>query len=287
MPELPEVEVVKRSLKSLMLNKTIRYFVIKNSKLRYKIDHKQFSNIKNVKVKSISRKSKYLIISLSNNLCVLIHLGMTGKFFFVKKNDLKKLSFYYNKNDYIKKHDHLIMVLRNNNKVVYNDVRKFGFIKIIEKNHLFKSKHLKNLGPEPLTKKFNLGYSLGYFKNRNLNIKNCLMSQSFISGIGNIYANEILFKSKIIPTKAVKELKKHKVKNLIIATKKILKSSIEKGGSSIQNFKSANGMEGTFQDNFKVYNREGLKCSRINCYAIIKKQIIGQRSTFFCPKCQK
>ena len=85
------------------------------------------------------------------------------------------------------------------------------------------------------------------------------MSQSFISGIGNIYANEILFKSKIIPTKAVKELKKHKVKNLIIATKKILKSSIEKGGSSIQNFKSANGMEGTFQDNFKVYNREGLK----------------------------
>ena len=206
---------------------------------------------------------------------------MTGKFFFVKKNDLKKLSFYYNKNDYIKKHDHLIMVLRNNNKVVYNDVRKFGFIKIIEKNHLFKSKHLKNLGPEPLTNKFNLGYSLGYFKNRNLNIKNCLMSQSFISGIGNIYANEILFKSKIIPTKAVKELKKHKVKNLIIATKKILKSSIEKGGSSIQNFKSANGMEGTFQDNFKVYNREGLKCSRINCYAIIKKQIIGQRSTFF------
>ena len=171
MPELPEVEVVKKSLESKIKNLTIKRVFINNNKLRYKIDDKEFSKIKGFKITSIKRRSKYLLLNLQQKLTILAHLGMTGKFFIYNKNKKYKTSFYYSlkKND--SKHDHLTLYLSKGFKLIYNDVRKFGFIKIFKSQDIYECKHLKFLGPEPLTKYFNTSYIKNYFYNKKKKLK--------------------------------------------------------------------------------------------------------------------
>ena len=287
MPELPEVEVVKKSLESRIKNLTIKRVVINNNKLRYKIDAKELSKIEGLKIVSIKRRSKYLLISLENNLTILAHLGMTGKFFIFDKNKKYKTSFYYtlNKND--SKHDHLTLFLNKGLKVVYNDVRKFGFIKLFQSQNVYDCNHLRFLGPEPLTKYFNVKYINNYFLSKKIKIKDLLMNQKFIAGLGNIYCNEILFLCKISPNRIVKKINKQELIEIVKYTKKILKKSIYQGGSSIKDFTSTEGQGGNFQQTFNVYNREKEKCKTKKCTGIIKKIVTSGRSSFFCPRCQK
>ena len=287
MPELPEVEVVKKSLESRIKNLTIKRVVINNNKLRYKIDAKELSKIEGLKIVSIKRRSKYLLISLENKLTILAHLGMTGKFFIFDKNKKYKTSFYYtlNKND--SKHDHLTLFLNKGLKVVYNDVRKFGFIKLFQSQNVYECNHLKFLGPEPLTKYFNVKYINNYFLSKKIKIKDLLMNQKFIAGLGNIYCNEILFLCRINPTRIVEKINKREVTKIVKFTKEILKKSISQGGSSIKNFVSAEGENGNFQQTFNVYNREKKKCKTKKCLGIIKKITTSGRSSFFCAICQK
>ena len=209
MPELPEVEVVKRSLTSKVKNLVIKRVKVNDSKLRYPVDKKKIRKIAGLKIKKIERRSKFLLFFFSKNIVMLVHFGMTGKFFFINKKNTKfKTSFYYNiDKSKEKKHDRIIFFLNKNQKLIYNDVRKFGFIKFLEKKNYNDSFHLKNLGPEPLKKIFNINYFKKYIKGRNRVIKDILMDQNFLSGIGNIYANEILFLSKIRPLRSVKTLK--------------------------------------------------------------------------------
>ena len=167
MPELPEVEVVKRSLATKLKNLIIKRVFINNNKLRYRINNKKLYKIKNLKIISVTRRSKYLLINLNKNYTILAHLGMTGKFFIIdNKNKKYKTSFYYSlkKND--SKHDHLTLYLSKGFKLIYNDVRKFGFIKIFKSQDIYECKHLKFLGPEPLTKYFNTSYIKNYFYNK-------------------------------------------------------------------------------------------------------------------------
>ena len=163
MPELPEVEVVKKSLVRKLKNLTIKRVFVNNSKLRYKINNKDFSKVKDLKILSIKRRSKYLLINLERNLTILAHLGMTGKFFIYEKEKKYKTSFYYylKKND--SKHDHITFFLNKGSKLIYNDVRKFGFIKLFQSQNIYKCDHLKLLGPEPLNKNFNVSYINNYF----------------------------------------------------------------------------------------------------------------------------
>ena len=214
---------------------------------------------------------------------------MTGKFFFLDRTNTKyKTSFYYNideKKD--KKHDRVIFNLSNNQKLIYNDVRKFGFIKFLNKDLLSKNLHLKKLGPEPLHKKFTLNYFRNYILGKNRVIKETLMDQTFVSGLGNIYANEILFFSKIKPTKKTKDLLDRDIKKIIKFTKKILFEAIKLGGSSIKDFSSGNGKKGLFQQHFSVYGRKGEKCTNKTCNDNIIKIVIASRASFYCPKCQK
>ena len=213
MPELPEVEVVKKSLEEKIKNLTVKRVFINNNKLRYKINNKEFYKIKGYKIISIKRRSKYLLINLDHNLTILVHLGMTGKFFIEDSNNKKqKTSFYYSikKND--SKHDHISLYFNKGFKLIYNDVRKFGFLKILKSENIYKCKHLKFLGPEPLTKKFNLNYMKKYLLNKKTNIKNLLMNQKFVAGLGNIYCNEILFLSKINPHRIAGNIKKKRIK---------------------------------------------------------------------------
>ncbi len=289
MPELPEVEVVKRSLERNILNSIIKKVKIKDANLRYKVDKIGLSKLIGKKIIKIERRSKFLIFEIGKTYRLLVHLGMTGKFFLTDNKDNKfKTSFYYFLN-YKKdqKHDRVIFVLNNKQKLIYNDVRKFGFIKIYSSNSITKSQHLTHLGPEPLEKNWNFSYLKKYVFRKERSIKNILMDQKCVSGLGNIYVNEILFLSRIKPVRQATKLKNLEIEKIIKFSKKILKNSIKLGGSTIKDFSSENGKKGDFQQHFKVYGRENQDCSNIDCNSKIIRTVISNRATFFCKDCQK
>ena len=289
MPELPEVEVVKRSLSKKIQNLIIKKVKINDENLRYKVNRDELSKLVGKRIKNIKRRSKYLIFKIGKNKIMLVHLGMTGKFFFInKKNQKYKTSFYYSLNEAKdEKHNRIIFFFANKQKLIYNDIRKFGFIKIFSAKKLNKNSHIKNLGPEPLGKKFNSDYLQRYFKNRNRSIKDILMDQRCIAGLGNIYVNEVLFLSGISPIRKVHKLKNFEVKKIIYNIKKILKNSIKLGGSSIKDFSSDDGKKGIFQQHFKIYGRKGEKCSNADCNSKIIRRVISNRASFICRSCQK
>ena len=289
MPELPEVEVVKKSLENQILNLTIKDVKLNDINLRYKVKKQEINKIIGLKILRIERRSKYLLFFFNKDIVMLVHLGMTGKFFFINKKKKKyKTSFYYDLNeDKDKKHDRIIFELSNKQQLIYNDIRKFGFIKIINQVSLDQNVHLKYLGPEPLSTKFNFKYFKGYIKGKKRTIKDILMDQKFISGLGNIYVNEILFFSGVKPTKKTKNLSVVEIKKIIKFTKKIISKAIIYGGSSIKDFSSVSGKKGSFQQHFCVYGKKGEKCSNKNCNNLMDKIVISNRASFYCYKCQK
>ena len=285
MPELPEVEIVKQSLDKNIKSKIIKKVIVRNRNLRKKIEKNFEIYLKNKKVIKITRYSKYIIIHLTNSLFCIFHLGMSGTIHLVKnqKKKITNLSFYKSL-QLPKKHNHIEFRFDNFN-IVYNDPRRFGFFELIKsKKDLFKK--LNILGPEPFSSTFNFIYLKNFFKKKEKNIKNFLMDQNFVSGIGNIYANEILYFCKINPNKKAKNLKNKDLKKIIYNSKLVLKQAIKLGGSSIRNFQNISGIKGNFQNNFKVYQRENLNCLRKNCHGKIQKINISKRSTFFCNNCQ-
>ena len=288
MPELPEVEVVRRSLQSFIKGLEIKKVSIFNRNLRYKIRRDFDKKIINQKIIFIRRRSKFLLLGLENHSVILIHLGMTGKIFIINNSSQKvfKTSFYY-ENKINKKHNHIMIKFNKFIKLIYNDVRKFGFVKIIPSGSIKENNHLRLLGPEPLNKSFNIKYFNTKVKNIKKNVKNLLMDQKLVSGLGNIYVNEILHLSSVNPLKVSKNLKIHQTKKIVKNTKKILLKAIKSGGSSIRDFKGASGKKGNFQQKFMVYDRNGQVCKKTGCHGKIKKIYISNRSTFYCLKCQK
>ena len=288
MPELPEVEVVKRSLESQIINLTLKKVKINDGNLRYKVKKQDLKKIIGLKIQKIIRRSKYLLFFFDKNFTMVAHLGMTGKFFLINKNKkIFKTSFYYQIEDSLKKHNRIIFYFSGNLQLIFNDVRKFGFIKIFSKNNINNVEHLKLLGPEPLSSNFNFEYFKSYLKGKKRNIKDLLMDQKFLSGLGNIYANEILFLSKINPKRKIVKLTDQNIINIIKHTKTVLKKAISLGGSSIKNFSNSEGKKGNFQQLFNVYGRKNEKCSNADCNGKIKKINLSNRSSFFCVLCQK
>ena len=289
MPELPEVEVVKKSLINKTQNLIVKAVKINDGRLRYKINRDKIKKIIGLKFKKISRRSKYLLFFFNKDIVMLVHLGMTGKFFFVNQKSKKyKTSFYYDLNEVKdKKHDRIIFNLSNNQKLIYNDIRKFGFIKLIKRDNVDNNVHLKHLGPEPLSAKFNIGYFKNYIKGKERTIKDLLMDQKFISGLGNIYVNEILFFSGIRPSKKINKLKNFEIRRIIKFSKKVISKAIILGGSSIKDFSSSSGKKGSFQQHFCVYGKKDKSCANTKCEGTVRKIVIANRASFFCNKCQK
>ena len=286
MPELPEIEIVKRCLFKMINKAKIIDIKINNRNLRYKITPEFRKSLIGEKILKISRRSKYLIFYFKRKI-LLTHLGMSGKLLIVRGCDNKifKTSFYYDLN--VKnKHNHIYFKLNNDLVLIYNDVRRFGFFKIYNTTKIKRISFLKKLGLEPFNKKINIKYFRNFIEKRNSSIKNLLMDQTFISGLGNIYVNEALFMSKIKPIRQCSGLSNNEITKLILNIRKILKFSISKGGSSIKNFQNTIGKSGNFQHYFSVYEREDKKCSRISCGGKINKIKISNRSSFYCNKCQ-
>ena len=287
MPELPEVEIVKRSLFKIVNNAKINGIKVYNNNLRYKLPKNFCNQLINKKITKISRRSKYLIFHFKNKY-LLLHLGMTGKLLILRRKDNQvfKTSFYYDLN-ILPKHNHIYFSLSNCFNLIYNDVRRFGYFKYYEKTKINEISFLKKLGPEPLNSYFNKNYFIKFIKKRKKNIKNLLMDQTFVSGLGNIYVNEVLYLSKINPLKLCSKLSIKNINNLVKNIKLVLKKAIAHGGSTIKDFKNLSGKSGNFQQFFKVYGMENKNCSRISCKNKIKKILISNRATFYCDNCQR
>ena len=281
-----KVEIVRQSLDKKIQKKKVKKVIIRNRNLRIKIPYIFEKFLENKTIVKVSRFSKYLIIHLSDNQFCLIHLGMSGTIHlidFENKKNFTNLSFY-NSPFLPKKHNH-IEIIFDKFRIIYNDPRRFGFFQIIKNTKDLKNRFI-HLGPEPFNGKFNLKYFKNFIKNKTKTIKDLLIDQKFVSGIGNIYASEILFLSKVNPNKKIKLLSKKECNKIISNSKKVLLDAINKGGSSIRDFKNTDGSKGGFQDSFKVYQREGKNCKRVNCNGKILKKVITNRSTFFCNYCQ-
>ena len=285
MPELPEVEITKRSLTKQILHKKVSSVTIINPKLRYNLRMEKLNLLEGKVVKKITRRSKYILIFFSDSNVMLIHLGMTGRFYFNQTKHRKIDTSFYNNTDIITKHDHL-KIKFGRSSLIYNDIRKFGFIKRIHKKNIVTTNHLSKLGYEPLSNKFCFNYLKSKIFNKKSPIKNLLMNQSIVAGLGNIYVNEILHFCKIYPEKFGCKICDKNIRKLVRVIKKILKNAIIAGGSTINNYHNSEGKTGSYQKNFNVYDREGEECLRTSCNGKIRRIIHSGRSIFYCSKCQ-
>ncbi|MCC2677702.1 MAG: hypothetical protein K0R29_278 [Pseudobdellovibrio sp.] len=271
MPELPEVEVVCRELSDLIpKNKSIANWDFYRPDIRFKIPKKKLQNLCGQPITAVRRRAKYILFELREHF-IVSHLGMTGSW-------RKELNFSVRG-----KHDHLSFELADGSHFIFNDPRRFGFIEVVEKGEL--GKRFAGLGVEPLQPETDFEKLTSIFKALKSPIKTALMNQKLIVGIGNIYASEILYASRVSPLKKASKVTREQYGLIWKNTRVILEKAISKGGSTIENYKSAMGESGGYQDEFFVYGREQELC-RI-CHNPIKMKVMAGRSTFWCASCQK
>ena len=277
MPELPEVETAKKYLKQSLLNLKIINIQSNVSKLRWTINPEIKIIFNNTIILKIDRIGKYILINTSNKKTIILHLGMSG-YLRINEENFKKI-----------KHDHIIINFlgKNGNKksLVFNDQRRFGYIDFHNTSSLQKHFLIKNLGIDGLSKSLKHDFLSTIFFKKTIRIKSALLDQKIICGIGNIYASEILFYSKIHPLKKVNHLRKDEIKSLILNINIVLSKAVLDGGTTIKDYKQPNGKVGYFQQKLKVYGRDKLKC--YDCSSIIFKLNINKRATYICPECQK
>lgn len=271
MPELPEVETVRRTLKNLVLNEVIlKADVFWDSIIEYPKVEEFKKRIQNQKILDFKRRGKWLIFVLEDDV-LLSHLRMEGKFFLKKEEDT------------LSKHEHVVFYLKSGLQLRYHDTRKFGRMHLLKKEEMYSKKPLIDLGLEPWDLNLTSTYLKEKLKHKTIPIKTCLLDQSIMVGNGNIYADEVLFLSKIHPLKKSNNLTKKNLDDIILNTRKVLESAIEQGGTTIRSFEYKEGVHGRFQNELKVH---GMKTCPI-CKGEILKITVGGRGTYYCPTCQK
>jgi len=270
-PELPEIETIKQGLAPIVEGQVITRVIVRQRQLRLPIT----KNLSKILVKQIihklKRRGKYLLFYCDKG-CLLIHLGMSGVLTLVSQQNT------------LKKHDHVDICFKNGSCLRFNDPRRFGCMLWIDGDPL-KHKLLENLGVEPLSKNFDAKYLFAKTQKRNVSIKQFLMNNKMVVGIGNIYVAEFLFKTKIHPATKAKNLTLAQCRKIVCATKSILKRAIKAGGTTFRDYRKADGELGYFQQKLFVYGRQGEECK--TCGVKLKSIVLGQRSTVFCPNCQK
>lgn len=273
MPELPEVETVKETLKRKLIGKKITACTVLYPNLIAEPTACEFQKrIVGQTIHDMKRRGKWLLFELDQDV-LLSHLRMEGKYFFRKKEDS------------ITKHEHIIFELDDITQLRYQDTRKFGRMYLIDKEKVADTKPLNELGLEPWDNHLTISYLKTCYQKKQLPIKTVLLDQSIITGIGNIYADEILFLSKINPLKKAKDLTDQELKNIIQNTQEVLSLAIKAGGTTIRSYTSSEGVTGRFQQELYVHSKEGESCK--NCQTKIMKIKVGGRGTYYCPNCQK
>ncbi|WP_341787547.1 bifunctional DNA-formamidopyrimidine glycosylase/DNA-(apurinic or apyrimidinic site) lyase [Rickettsia endosymbiont of Cantharis rufa] len=271
MPELPEVETLKNSLKDKLIGLVIENIELKRDNLRYKLSPLLATEILNTNILDVRRRAKYLIIDFNNDYSLIVHLGMSGRFTLQHSN--------YEAT----KHDHVIFDLSNGEKLIFNDTRRFGMIYSF-KTVLLEKEFFYNLAIEPLSDLLTLGYLKSKLIARKIPIKNLIMDNGIIVGVGNIYASESLHLAQINPDKLGSNLRDDEIENLIKSIRKVLTKAITAGGTTLKDFVNGNSKPGYFTQQLMVYGREGQKC--LNCSGTIIKTKHSGRATFYCETCQ-
>ena len=273
MPELPEIESLKQTLKPYIQGETLHRARVLTRNLRFPIPKNFTRQVKNRKVIKLNRRGKYLLIELEGEQILLVHLGMSGSLVFYPKHNPKK-------------HDHVLFQF-SKGMLVFNDPRRFGLIDVFPKAKLPEHPRLNKLGAEPLDPNWKAKDLAEKLQHRSSPIKTILFDQKLIAGLGNIYICEALFDARIHPQKSANRLNPDQYQKLHRAIKNQLRRAIKAGGTTIKDYLNAKGKKGTFQHQFRVYARKGEKCPHPQCSARIAQIVQAQRSTFYCPKCQK
>lgn len=283
MPELPEVETVRRGLLPVMEGHVIARATVNRDGLRWPFPPDMAARLSGARVTALRRRSKYILADLSNDETLLIHLGMSGRMLISGQ----MLGSFHHDHPAPQKHDHVVLDMESGARVIFNDARRFGAMDLLSTARADSHPLLAALGPEPLGNAFDESYLIGRLKGRNTPIKSALLDQQIIAGLGNIYVCETLFRARISPQTKAGALTERQVAGLVPLIREVLAEAIEAGGSSLRDFRQADGELGYFQHSFQVYGREGQPCATPGCQATIGRIVQSGRSSFYCPTCQR
>jgi len=294
MPELPEVETVRRGLQPAMEGSKILKAEARRKDLRFPFQKDFIARLEGQLVTGLGRRAKYLMADLASGDVLLMHLGMSGSFRVLDdKASATPGQFHHPRSD-DRAHDHVVFHMSSGAAVVFNDPRRFGYMKIIARNALADEPLLNGLGPEPLGNEFDAAMLATACANKKTSLKAALLDQRVVAGLGNIYVCEALFRAHLSPRRLAATLAAKKTaeptdhaKRLVNAIHTVLNQAIKAGGSSISDHRLTSGELGYFQHSFRVYDREGETCHTAGCGGIVRRFVQNGRSTFWCPKCQK
>jgi formamidopyrimidine-DNA glycosylase len=277
MPELPEVESLRRILARSVVGRTIVGARIGALELRRRKTPDFTARIRGRRIRAIRRRAKYLMVELDGLDALLVHLGMSGSL--THRHD------GFIDGEFDPRHDHVEFMLDDGSRLVFNDPRRFGMVRLVARSELGALPELKGLGPEPLSRAFSADYLAAKARGRKVAIKNLIMDQRIVAGIGNIYASEILFRAGVRPTRRAGRVSRAELERIAAATGFILRAAIGSRGTTFRSYRDSRGQPGRFAERLCVYGREGEPCNK--CSTPIKNVVVGQRASFYCPRCQK
>ena len=283
MPELPEVETVRRGIESAMQDQVIISAEVNRPNLRWPFPPNMAKRLSGARVVGLRRRSKYILVDLDSDETLIVHLGMSGRMLVSGI----QVGQFHQEHPAPKKHDHVVFHMENGARVTFNDARRFGAMDLASTAAVEQHKLLASLGPEPLGNSFDETYLIGALSGKNSPIKSTLLDQRIIAGLGNIYVCEVLFRAKISPITKASELSKLRIGKIVPIIREVLEEAILAGGSSLKDYRQTGGELGYFQHNFQVYDQENQLCSSVGCTGVIVRVIQAGRSSYYCPRCQR
>ncbi|WP_040818972.1 bifunctional DNA-formamidopyrimidine glycosylase/DNA-(apurinic or apyrimidinic site) lyase [Litoreibacter arenae] len=282
MPELPEVETVRRGLQPVMEGRVVARVKVNRPDLRWPFPDRMADRITGRTVMLLRRRSKYILADLDSGETLIIHLGMSGRM----QIDHTTPGQFHHSPPVAQKHDHVVFHMEDGTRIAFNDARRFGAMDLVQTSAVEQHWLIDKLGPEPLGNQFDESYLIDALKKKSSPIKSALLDQRVIAGLGNIYVCEVLFRTGISPKRKASNLNASRIESLVPAIRDVLNEAIESGGSSLRDHRQTNGELGYFQHQFAVYDREGEACQN-ECGSKIFRIVQSGRSSFYCPKCQR
>ncbi|MFS8035678.1 bifunctional DNA-formamidopyrimidine glycosylase/DNA-(apurinic or apyrimidinic site) lyase [Xanthobacter sp. AM11] len=293
MPELPEVETVRRGLMPVLQGAVIESAEARRPDLRWPLPENFAERLAGRRIEAVGRRAKYLLADLDGGEVMILHLGMSGSIRIEGAQVKGRPGLFHHARSNGGPHDHVVLHLAGGATVTFNDPRRFGAILIVPYDRLFSHPLLASLGPEPLGNAFNAEYLARACARRQTSLKAALLDQKLVAGLGNIYVCEALFRARLSPRRLAHTLATRaggptrRAEVLVTAIREVLREAIQAGGSSLRDHRQVDGELGYFQHAFRVYDREGLACTALRCKGVIQRMVQGGRSTFFCPVCQR
>ena len=286
MPELPEVETVRRGLQPALEGARLVRVEARRPDLRFPLPPRFAERLAGARVEALERRAKYLLARLDTGETLVMHLGMTGRFE-IEGADRSRPGRFRQAAPAEDKHAHVLFETDTGKRITFFDARRFGYMDLIPTAELPEHPWFKGLGPEPLGEELDAGHLARAFAGRIQNVKATLLDQRVVAGLGNIYVCEALYRAHVSPTTPAGRLSRPRLQALVAAIRKVLQEAIVAGGSTLRDYAGADGALGYFQHAFRVYGREGQACLTPGCGGVVRRKVQGGRSTFYCPICQK